>query len=291
MRVLVTGTQGQLTQSLVEKAVGRQNIEIIAVGRPNLDLEVPGNADRAIVEASPDVVINAAADTAVDAAEDDCERAFRVNADAAGEIAGAAERIGASVIQISTDYVFDGGARQPYTEVAATNPINVYGRSKLEGERQVRSANPRHAIVRTSWVYSPFGRNFVRSMMDAAEVRETLPVVEDQCGSPSSALDLADGLLRMVELGGAESGETYHLAGTGWTSWCGFAREVMRERRELGLRVAQVDGIRADQWPTRAERPRNSVLNSAKFLADFGYQMPEWRSSLAEVIGRLAEQR
>jgi dTDP-4-dehydrorhamnose reductase len=289
MRVLVTGRLGQLTQSLVEKAAGHQNIQIIAVGRPDLDLERPGSADRAIVEASPDVVINAAAYTAVDAAEDDSQRAFRVNADAAGEVASAASRIGASVIQISTDYVFGGGAGQPCAEDATTNPINVYGRSKLEGEKQARSANPRHAIVRTSWVYSPFGWNFVRSMMDAAEARETLTVVADQFGSPSSALDLADGLLRMVEAGGAESGETYHLAGTDWTSWCGFAREIMRGRRELGLRVAQVEGINTDQWPTRAERPRNSVLNSAKFLADFGYQMPELRSSVAEVIGRLAE--
>jgi dTDP-4-dehydrorhamnose reductase len=291
MRVLVTGTQGQLTQSLVEKAAAHQNVEIVAMGRPNLDLELPGSADRAIVETSPDVVINAAAYTAVDAAEDDCERAFRVNADAAGEVAAAAARIDASVIQISTDYVFDGGAGQPYTEVAGTDPINVYGRSKLEGERQVRSANPRHAIVRTSWVYSPFGRNFVRTMMNAAEVRDTLTVVEDQYGSPSSALDLADGLLRMLEAGGSESAEIYHLAGSGSTSWCGFAREVMRVRGERRLRMAQVNGISSDQWPTRAERPRNSVLNSAKFLADFGYQMPEWRSSLAEVIGRLAEQK
>lgn len=291
MRVLVTGTRGQLAQSLTEKAAGHRNIDLIALGRPELDLEIPGSADRAIADASPDVVVNAGAYTAVDAAEDDSQRAFRVNSEAAAEVAAAAARIGASVIQISTDYVFDGSAGEPYTEAAATDPINIYGRSKLEGERQVRSTNPRHAIVRTSWVYSPFGRNFVRTMMDAAEVRETLSVVDDQRGSPSSALDLADGLLRMVEAGGAEAGETYHLAGTDWTSWCGFAREIMRNRRERGLRAPQVEGISSDRWPTRAERPRNSVLNSAKFLADFGYQMPEWRSSLAEVIGRLAEQR
>jgi dTDP-4-dehydrorhamnose reductase len=241
--------------------------------------------------ASPDVVINAAAYTAVDDAEEESDRAFRVNSTAAGEVAAAAARVGVPVVQISTDYVFDGRAEQPYTEDASTAPINIYGRSKLEGEQQVRSANPKHAIVRTSWVYSPFGRNFVRTMMGAAETRDELKVVDDQRGSPSSAFDLAEGLLRMIQAGGAASGKTYHLAGTGWTTWFGFAREIMEERRHCGLRTAQVEAVTSDEWPTKARRPRNSVLNSTKFLSDFGYQMPEWRSSLRAVIRRLAEHR
>ena len=288
MKVLVTGSKGQLARSLLEQAEGHSRIEIVLLGRPDLDLEVAGSADRAIVAARPDLVINAAAYTAVDAAEDEPDRAFRLNADAAGEVASAAARIGVPVIQISTDYVFDGSTHTSYDEDAPTNPLNVYGRSKLEGEEQVRAANPKHAIVRTSWVHSPFGRNFVRTMMKAAEVREKLTVVDDQWGSPSSALDLADGLLRMVEADGADGGGTWHLAGSGWTSWCGFAREIMAERRKRSLQTAIIEGIRSDDWPTKAIRPRNAVLNSRKFACDFGYQMPEWQASVADVVGRLA---
>src|SRR5437660_1636965 len=202
MKVLVTGTEGQLARSLVERARLHPAIDLVAIGRPMLDMEVAGSAAAAIAEAAPDVVVNAAAYTAVDQAEDEPERAFRVNADAAGEVAAAATRAGAAVIQLSTDYVFNGRAEGPYREDAPVDPLGVYGRSKLAGEEQVRAANPRHAIVRTAWVYSPFGRNFIKSMMAGAGVRDRLTVVDDQRGSPTSALDLADGLLAMVEAGG-----------------------------------------------------------------------------------------
>src|SRR4051812_19276650 len=203
MKILVTGTEGQLARSLVERALLRNDIELVALGRPELDLKAPGSAAAAIAEAAPDLVINAAAYTAVDGAEDEPERAFRINADAAGEVAAAAVRAGAAVIQLSTDYVFDGRGEDAYREDASVNPLGVYGRSKLAGEEQVRSANPRHAIVRTAWVYSPFSRNFVKSIMAAAGTRDRLTVVDDQRGSPTSALDLADGLLAMI---GAEEG-------------------------------------------------------------------------------------
>lgn len=291
MKVLVTGSHGQLARSLLERAEGHGSIEIMLLGRPDLDLEVPGSAERAIVDARPDLVINAAAYTAVDSAENEPDRAYRVNADAAGEVAGAAAHLGVPVVQMSTDYVFDGRSDSPYDEDAPTNPLNAYGRGKLAGEEQVRAANPRHAIVRTSWVHSPFGRNFVRAMMNAADIREKLTVVDDQWGSPSSALDLADGLLRMVEADGADGGGTWHLAGSGWTSWCGFAREIMAERRKRSLQTAIIEGIRSDEWPTKAVRPRNGILNSSKFACDFGYQMPEWQASVADVVGRLAEKK
>jgi dTDP-4-dehydrorhamnose reductase len=290
IRLFATGATGQLARSLAERAAGHDRIEVVAHGRPLLDLEEPGSAERALAEFAPDVVLNAAAYTAVDAAEDDEPRAFRINAAAAGEIAAAAAQRGTPVIQISTDYVFDGDATKPYPEDASANPLNVYGRTKLEGERQVRSANPRHTIVRTSWVYSPFGRNFVRTMMNAAETRETLKVVADQWGNPSSALDLAEGLLHMVDSGGAGDGEIYHLAGTGLTNWCEFAAAIMDERRRHGLKVAHVDGISSAEWPTKAHRPRNSALDSGKFARKFGFTMPEWRSSLAGIIERLVRQ-
>lgn len=291
MRVLVTGAQGQLARSLVERAAVRDGIEIVALGRPQLDLESPGSAELAIATAAPDIVVNAAAYTAVDAAEDEPGRAFRINGEAAGEVAAAAARIGAPVIQISTDYVFDGTSEQPYNEESVTNPLNVYGRSKLEGEERARTANKNHAIVRTSWIYSPFGRNFIRTIMDAADTLQKLDVVNDQCGSPSSALDLADGLLRMVEAGGANSGEIYHLGGTGCASWYDFARQVMAERRTHGLYPIHVHAISGKTWAAKAKRPRHSVLDSSKFSREFGFVMPEWQRSLAEVVGRLAESR
>lgn len=287
MRVLVTGTEGQLARSLAERARLHPEIELITVGRPQLDLEVPGSAAAAIAAAAPDIVINAAAYTAVDQAEDEPDRAFRINADAAGEVAAAAASAGAAVIHLSTDYVFNGEASGPYREDAIVDPLGVYGRSKLAGEEQVRAANPRHAIVRTAWVYSPFGRNFVKSIMAAAGVRDRLTVVDDQRGSPSSALDLADGLLAMIVRGGGW-GETYHLAGAGEASWCDFAREIMSQCEANGLPHVPVDPIRTEDWPTRAVRPRNSVLDSAKFERTFGFVMPDWRASTRDVVQRLA---
>lgn len=290
MKILVTGTEGQIARSLAERVQLHPGITLVACGRPKLDLEVPGSAAAAIAEAAPDVVINAAAYTAVDQAEDEPERAFRINADAAGEVATAAAGAGAAVIQLSTDYVFDGQGEGAYREDAPLNPLGVYGRSKLAGEEQVRAANPRHAIVRTAWVYSPFGRNFVKSIMAAAGSRDRLTVVDDQLGSPASALDLADGLLAMI---GREDGlgQIYHLAGAGTATWCDFAREIMTRCAALGLPHVPVEPIRTKDWPTRAVRPRNSVLDSSRFEAAFGFAMPDWRVSTREVVERLAREQ
>jgi dTDP-4-dehydrorhamnose reductase len=294
MKVLVTGSQGQIVRALLERAA-ISGIELVATGRPDLDLSVTGTAERAIAAASPDVVINAAAYTAVDEAESNRELAFRINADGAGEVAAAAARAGAAVIQISTDYIFDGRREDSYREVDAVEPLGVYGASKLAGEEAVRSANPRHIIVRTAWVHSPFGRNFVKTMMTAAKTHDVLRVVDDQRGSPTSAFDLADGLLHLIgawrQTPRSGEGETYHLAGTGSASWCGFAEAIMDQSRELGLPFAEVQPISTADWPTAAPRPANSVLCSAKFARDFGFAMPEWRSSLSRIVGRLASEK
>lgn len=289
MRILVTGTEGQLARSLVERARLHPEVDLVTIGRPDVDLETPGSAAAAIERAAPDIVINAAAYTAVDQAEDEPDRAFRINSDAAGEVATAAAKAGAAVIHVSTDYVFDGDGTGPYREDAAVNPLGVYGRSKLAGEEKVRAANPRHAIVRTAWVYSPFGRNFVKSIMTAAGVRDRLSVVDDQRGSPSSALDLADGLLAMAKAGNGW-GETYHLAGRGQASWCEFAREIMAQCAANDLPHVPVDPIRTEDWPTKAVRPRNSVLDSGKFEQAFSFAMPDWRTSLSAVVERLARE-
>lgn len=287
MKVLIIGRDGQLGRSLLERAEGRR-LELVAVGRQEADLAVPGSAAQAISAASPDVVINAAAYTAVDQAEDEPELAFRINADAAGEAAEAARAAGAALIQISTDYVFDGRSTEPYSEDAPTNPLGVYGRSKLAGEEAVRAATPDHVILRTAWLYSPFGRNFVRTMVEAAKTRDRVRVVDDQHGSPTSALDVADGLLAMMEKWPSGLGETYHLACSGAASWFDLAVQVMASCRHAGLPAAKVEPIATGDWPTRATRPRNSALDSRKFAGNFGFVMPDWRSSVTEVVRRLA---
>lgn len=284
MKILVTGREGQLVRSLLERGADR---DIVALGRPELDLEIEGSARAAILRHRPDVVINAAAYTNVDTAEDEPDRAMRINGDAAGEVAAAAREVDAPIIQISTDYVFDGCGTGPYAEDAATNPIGAYGRSKLLGERRVRDANPDHAIVRTAWVYSPFGRNFVKTMMTLAQTRDTLSVVADQRGNPTSALDLADGLLALID-GGVAGGTTYHLAGTGETSWFDLAAHVFAECDRRGLPTAKVSPIETADYPTKATRPANSTLDCARFAAATGFVMPAWQASATATIERIA---
>jgi dTDP-4-dehydrorhamnose reductase len=293
VRLLMTGRAGQLAQSLAHRAAGRADLELRFAARPQVDLAQPGSIAAAIRRERPDIVINAAAYTAVDEAEDHPEVAHRINADAAGEAAGAAAEVDAGIIQISTDYVFGGGGNdRPYRENDPMQPLGVYGRSKLAGEELVRAANPRHAILRTAWLYSPFGWNFVKSMVAAARARPVLTVVDDQHGSPTSALDLADAVLALVERwrGGTEraGGVTYHVAGSGVTSWCGLAEAVIGEGRQLGLPAAEVRPIRTEEWPTRAERPRYSALDSGKFAAEIGFSMPGWRTSVGLVVRQLA---
>ena len=290
MRVLVTGQHGQLVRSLLETS--SPTTEWVAIGRPEVDLAQPGSLANAMSAIRPDLVVNAAAYTAVDQAEAEPGLAFRINADAAGEAAAAARDLAIPIVQLSTDYVFDGAGQGAYREDAPTAPLGVYGRSKLAGETQVRAANPDHFILRTAWVYSPFGDNFVKTMIRAAGQRDVLNVVDDQVGNPSSALDLVAGLVAVIDrwASGARTGlgETYHLAGSGLTSWCGLASEVMANCRRLGLPDAEVRPIATADWPTPAPRPRNSALDSGKFAADFGFPMPDWRGSVARVVDRLA---
>ncbi|RST30810.1 dTDP-4-dehydrorhamnose reductase [Sphingomonas ginkgonis] len=290
MRILVTGRQGQLARALAEASEADGAIQLLFAGRPHVDLEQPGQLAAAIKAAAPDLVINAAAYTEVDRAEDEPKRAMRVNGAAAGEAAEAARAAGAPIIQISTDYVFDGQGSGAWREEARVGPLSVYGRTKLAGEEAVRGVSPDHLIVRTAWVYSSWGRNFVRTMLGAAAQRDTLTVVDDQVGSPTSAVDLAGALLTAGRraLRGEGLGRTYHCAGSGETSWFGFATEIMRTAREAGLPTAAVEPVPSSRWPTKAVRPRNSVLDSRRFAETFGVRLPEWQESVAAVVGRLA---
>ena len=292
MKLLVTGCHGQLALSLARQAAAIDWLEPVFAGRPELDLGRPETFAGAIDQVAPGVIINAAAFTNVDQAEDEPDLAMRLNGDAAGALARVARERNIPIIHISTDYVFDGVREGPYREDDAPAPASAYGRSKLAGEEQVRAATPDHLIVRTAWLYSPFGVNFVRTMMQLAESRDTVQVVADQRGNPTSALDLADGLLTVLEAwrhgGGTGLGRTYHLAGTGITTWCGFAEAIFDQCRVLGLPAAGVEPLASADWPTRAPRPRNSALDCRRFETDFGYRMPQWQSSLGAVVARLA---
>jgi dTDP-4-dehydrorhamnose reductase len=294
MKILVTGREGQLARSLAVRAAGRPEFELSFAGRPEFDLEQPESLAEHIRATAPQVVINAAAYTAVDKAEDEPDRARLVNAEAPGKLAEAAAGVGARFIQISTDYVFDGTGSGPYREDAPTAPIGVYGRTKCQGEAAVRAASRDHVVIRTAWVYSPFGANFVKTMIRLAGDRDRINVVADQRGNPSSALDLADGLLalcdRWVAGDKAGLGRTYHLAGTGEANWAEFAEAIFAECRANGLPFAEVSPIASADYPTRAVRPANSTLDSQAFARDAGFEMPHWRQSLAKVVKTLAEQ-
>lgn len=295
MKIAVIGRTGQLASSLIERAAKTAELELVAIGRPELDLADPTRIAAVIADEHPDLVINAAAYTAVDLAEDEADEAFRINADAAGEVAAAAAAIGAAIVQISTDYVFDGRSSRPYAETDAVNPINVYGRSKLAGEERVRAANPNHVILRTSWVYSPFGRNFVLTMMKLAESRDTVSIVADQFGNPTSALDLADAIMTLAggwaRNGFAGLGDTYHLAGRERASWFEMASAVFADCAELGMPSAKALPIATADWPTRAKRPLNSELDCSRFGRQFGLRLPPWRASVRHVVERAAAAR
>ncbi|KAB2654944.1 dTDP-4-dehydrorhamnose reductase [Brucella tritici] len=291
MKILITGREGQVVQSLLEKASQRPDLQVIALGRPELDLTQPAIVRSAIEAIKPDLVVSAAAYTAVDLAEDERELAFAVNAIGAEAVAKAAKICGVPIILLSTDYVFAGDAGEPYVETDATGPRSVYGSSKLEGERLVAQANPRHIILRTAWVYSPFGKNFVKTMLKLAETRDALSVVSDQWGNPTSALDIADAIIQVADHLAAipdfSAYGVYHLVGTGDTNWSGFARAIFSESAGLGGPTATVMDIATADYPTKAARPANSRLSTAKFQKVFSWSAPQWQSSLRDVMARL----
>jgi dTDP-4-dehydrorhamnose reductase len=237
-------------------------------------------------------VVSAAAYTAVDRAEDEPDLAHAINAAGAGSVAAAAAEVGAPVIHLSTDYVFSGTADGAYRESDETGPRSVYGRTKLAGEVAVATANPRHVILRTAWVYSPFGKNFVKTMLALARDRDEIRVVADQWGNPTSALDIADGVLhiarRLRDDGAARTG-IYHLAGTGETNWSGVAEQTFAISRALGGPSARVVAIRTEDYPTKAARPANSRLNTDKLAGDYGWRSPAWEQSCRTVVERLLE--
>ncbi len=286
--ILVTGGSGQLATALAEAAPAH-GLAVHRVGRPVLDFDRPGSATGLFAGGAPSLVVNAAAYTAVDAAEDDEDAAFRANRDGPAELARLCETAGIPLIHVSTDYVFDGLKGAPYVETDATSPQGVYGASKLAGEGAVLAACSRAIVLRTSWVYSPVGRNFVRTMLAAGQRNDRLRVVADQTGCPTSAPDLAAAILGVagrLRAGGWQDryAGIYHAAGTGGATWHDLAIATFAAAARHGLAVPAVAPIATAEWPTRATRPPDSRLDCGRLAAVFGVRLPAWQEGLVRTV-------
>lgn len=288
MRLAVTGCNGQIARALIERAPA--DIAVITLARPSFDLSRPETIAGAVALARPDILINAAAYTAVDQAESEPEQAFAINAAGAGALAFAAHAIGTPIIQISTDYVFDGSGERPFREDDAIGPLGVYGRSKAEGEAAVAAANADHAILRTSWVYGPHGHNFLRTMLRLGETRDVVRVVDDQHGAPTSALDIADALIAIARrLHGSNDPAlrgTFHMSASGSTNWAQFASAIFEASAARGGPSARVEPIPSAAYPTPARRPANSRLDCTKLREAYDLALPPWQDSVGEIVAR-----
>lgn len=281
MKILLTGPTGQVGWELAQKlaAIG----EVVRLDRRALDL-ADADAIRAKVrEVRPDVIVNAAAYTAVDRAESEPDRAMAINGRAPGVFAEEAKRLGVLLIHYSTDYVFDGTKAAPYSEDDTPNPLSVYGRSKLEGERAIQASGCRHLILRTSWVYAARGQNFLLTMLRLGAERPELRVVDDQRGAPTWARDIAAATVKLIS---SSPNGLLHVTASGVTTWHGFASEIMRQ---TGSATA-IHRIRSDEYKTTARRPANSVLDSSRLRAIAGNVMPAWDSSLAMCLAELSQE-
>ena len=291
--ILLFGAGGQLGSTFVE-AWNRPE-RLIALTRAEADLAVPGQVAAAIARYRPVIVINAAAYTAVDKAESEPELAQRINSDAVGEIAEACAALDIPLLHYSTDYVFDGGKLGAHTETDTLAPLSVYGRSKLAGE-QAAARNPKHLVLRTSWVFGPHGGNFLRTILRLAGERESLNVVDDQIGAPTpTTLIVSASLAALGQLRNAPADDPhwgiYHLTAAGETSWCGFARWIVQEASRLGvpmqLTATAIQAIPSAGYPTAAVRPLNSRLNCGKLHAAFATEISDWHDAALPVLIRL----
>ena len=279
MKALIFGSTGQVASELRHLLPDGRFLS-----RLDADLASPEECERQIAESPVHVVINAAAWTAVDQAESSEAEALVINGKAPEAMARAAAQKNIPFLHVSTDYVFDGSGRHAWMPDAATNPLNAYGRTKLAGETAIRSTGGQHLILRTSWVFSEHGNNFVKTMLRLSETRDRLSVVTDQVGGPTPASGIAEALVTLAKImiTDRSAGGTHHYAGTPDISWAGFAREIFRQMR----RPMAVEHITTAQWPTPAPRPLNSRLDCSS-LERFGIQRPDWRISLAQCLTRM----
>ncbi|CAN7566096.1 dTDP-4-dehydrorhamnose reductase [Pararhizobium sp. LjRoot255] len=293
MRILVTGATGQVGRELC-LYTWPEGTEIVAATRNELDLADADAIEAFIGNGGFDAVINPAAYTAVDKAENDLTTAWKINALAVAAMAAATRKAGIPLLHVSTDYVFDGTKAGAYSEDDPIDPVGVYGASKAAGELAVRTGNQRHLILRTSWVFSAHGNNFVKTMLRLAADRPFLRVVDDQHGCPTAARDIAATLatiaLRMIADPQAPAG-TYHFSNEGPVTWCGFAREIFRQRAAGGYAAPDVEGITTADYPTPAKRPANSVLNVGKLVRDYAIRPRSWTEALTETLAELDQRR
>ncbi|MCE0462829.1 dTDP-4-dehydrorhamnose reductase [Pseudomonas uvaldensis] len=285
LRILIIGQNGQLAQALQSRLA--DTAELIVRGSGQLDLTRPDDLRSAIPLLGPDLIINAAAHTAVDRAESEPELAFAINATAPGILAETAVTLGVPLIHYSTDYVFDGHKREPYTEEDIPNPLSVYGRSKLAGEEAIRRAAGQHLILRTSWVYSTHGRNFLLTMQRLLQEKPNLQVVADQVGAPTWAATIAESTAKLIErwrVGQPGAWGTYHLTARGETSWYGFAQAIGEHLVEQQKPCAVIDPIPSSAYPTPAHRPLNSRLDCTRLLQEWKVSQPNWRIALHQCL-------
>jgi len=279
MKILVFGKTGQVARALQQQGA------VIALGRDQADLTDPGTCAALITESDADVVINAAAYTAVDQAEENEALAHTINAAAPAAMARAAAEKRIPFLHLSTDYVFDGSGTSPKRISDPVSPQNAYGRTKLAGEIGVREAGGVHVILRTSWVFSAHGSNFVKTMLRLSETHTQLRVVADQVGGPTPAADIASALMRMAQATRqGHQGGTYHFSGASDISWAGFAREIFTQ----AARDVQVTDISSDAYPTAATRPLNSRLHCGETETDFHISRPDWKAGLTHVLKGLS---
>jgi dTDP-4-dehydrorhamnose reductase len=291
--MLVTGNKGQVALALASLNV--PDLDIVAVGRPELDIADETSVAKVFEAIRPQIVVNTAAFTEVDKAEDDVDAAFAINRDGAAHVARAAAAAGCPVIHFSTDYVFPGTKASAYLETDETGPLGVYGRSKLAGEEAVAAANPAHVMLRTAWVYSPYGKNFVKTMLRLARERDTISVVSDQQGTPTSAAFLAKSVAIvarhiLADPAGARWRGVFHLVADGATDWAGFAEEIFAQSARRGGPSAAVNRITTSEYKTAAARPANSRLDTARFRSVFAVEPPRWQDDVAACVGALLEQ-
>ncbi|MDH4563143.1 dTDP-4-dehydrorhamnose reductase [Pseudomonas sp. BN411] len=284
MKILITGNSGQVARELQLALAGKA--DVIALGRDQLDLADPDRIRQQVRALSPDLLINAAAYTAVDQAENDQDAAFAINATAPGVLAEEAAALGIPLIHYSTDYVYDGAKASAYSEDDPTNPLGVYGSSKLAGEQAIQAVGGQYLILRTSWVYSLHGRNFLLTMQRLLQEREELRVVDDQIGAPTWAGSIAQATLELIEQwqAGKRRWGVYHLTNQGETSWFGFASAIGEQLKAAGKPCARLVPIPSSEYPTPAKRPLNSRLDGRKLAQDWQVSPTDWRSALAECL-------
>ncbi len=287
MKLLIIGSNGQLGWALGEKSV-RAGFTVESVDLPDFNITDPAQVALQVERSAPDLVINASAYTAVDRAEEEPELAYAVNAKGPGYLADACAARDIPMIQVSTDYVFDGSRKRPYLESDPVSPLGVYGKSKAAGDDAVRQRLAEHIIIRTAWLYGVHGHNFVKTMLRLGRERETLSVVADQRGCPTYAADLADAILAVSGriTGGLQDGwGTYHYCGRGSTTWHGLTEKIFKIAGTIiPLKVKKVRPITTADYPTPAERPANSVLDCRRLEAVFGVRTRPWEESLAEML-------